>query len=173
MDSTTTIFLIALVAVYIVIRQFTEQQVTWTTLLLLPAVSIYASYTELQDDFAHFLPALLIGAMVIGVVPGIFTGLFRGRHTNVRLDQASGTIYSKPQAASSLMWVALLVLHLGVIALAYSPLGTLWVAGVLSAFASTLFLVSVVVQKWIVYQRYSELQGQRVFTPPFHGQNIR
>jgi hypothetical protein len=165
MDSTQTILLIAAVAIYIIVRQFTEQRVTWTTLLLLPAVSIYASYTELQDDFAHFLPVLLIAAMVIGVLPGVLTGLFRGRHTRVRLDQASGVIYSKPEAASSLMWVGLLVLHIAVIALAYSPLGTLWLTGMLSAFASTLFLVSVSVQKWMVYQQYSLLQGQQMFTP--------
>ncbi len=145
MDSTVFTLLIVVAFVYMIIRQFTEQEITWRSLLILPALSIYGSYLELQSDFSHFAPAFLVMAMAVGVVPGLFAGLFRGQHTKVRLENASGVIYSKPELAA-------------LIALNASPLGTNLLVGMFSACASALFVVSVVVQKFLVYQQYNRYQ---------------
>jgi hypothetical protein len=159
MNDIIIILLVLVALVYLVFRQFTEQQVNWRTLLLLPALSAYASYTELLPAFARFTPLPLIAGLAVGALAGLATGVLRGRATRVRLDSASGQIYSKPQLASSLTWVGLMLVRAAVIALAYTPLDHTLLAGVLIAFGGTVFLVSIATQKFMVYLEYSRLQA--------------
>lgn len=159
MDTTILILVIALLAVYLVVRQFTEQVVTWRTLLLLPAVAAYACYSELQEDFTHFAPALLIVGLLVGILPGLLTGIFRGKHTRVRLDSANGRVLSKPELASSLTWLGLLILHIGVIAAGYLGLNHSIAGGVLTAFVGSFLLVNIIAQKYMVYTQYSRYQN--------------
>ncbi len=155
MDNAVFFLLVFLVFFYMVARQFTEQRITLLSLLLLPLLSAYASYTDLQPAFARFAPLPLVGGLV-----GIATGIFRGRHTRVRLDSASGIVYSKPQLPSSLMWLALLIVRIGVTFLAYTPsLRHNLLVGVLIAFGGTVFLLSISIQKWIVYRQYSSYRA--------------
>ncbi|HEY7414912.1 MAG TPA: hypothetical protein VH593_06955, partial [Ktedonobacteraceae bacterium] len=95
---------IAALAIYAITRQFMEQQVTWLTLVLLPALSAYESYTEWQKEFIHFSPGLLLVGLALGLVLGGATGVYRGLYTRVRLESTSGIAFSKPQLPSSLTW---------------------------------------------------------------------
>lgn len=159
MDTITLVVLIALLAVYLIVRQLTEQAVNWRTLLLLPAVAVYGCYMELQPEFARFAPTLLIVSLLVGIVPGLFAGIFRGQHTRVRLDSARSRVVSKPERASSLMWLGLLILHAAVIAVSYTSLDKSITGAILTAFVGSLLLVSIFAQKFIVYQQYSRYQN--------------
>ena len=152
--------LVALVLfAYLIVRQFTKQRVTPINLLLLPLLSAYASYTELPPVFARFALLPLLAGLMIGALAGLATGILRGKYTSVFLDSSTGQAYSKPQLASSLTWLALLLAHIAVIALDYSPVAHMLIIGVLLAFASTLFLVSIATQKWMVFLQYNRLQA--------------
>lgn len=154
-----TLLIVAVLLVYMVVRQFTEQRVNVINLVLLPVLSGYLSYTELQPDFAHFTALPLLAGLAIGVLAGLASGIFRGRNTRVRLDSTSGQIYAKPLLACSLMWIVLLLVRISVIALNYSPLGHSLLAGVLLACAGALFVVSISTQKVMVFAQYSRLQA--------------
>jgi hypothetical protein len=158
MNNTLIILVVAALAIYAIVRQFTEQQVTPRSLLLLPALSAYASYMDLQPAFARFSPALLIGGLVLGAALGILAGMFRGRHTQVRLDRASGNVFAKPDLICSVAWLVLLVVRIAVIALSYSPLGLNPVVGALTACCGSLFLLSVATQKYMVYVQSRNFQ---------------
>jgi hypothetical protein len=159
MNNIVTILVVLALFAYLIIRQFTEQRVNMVNLLLLPLLSAYACYTELPPAFARFAQLPLLAGLAVGVLTGLATGILRGRYTRVRLDNASGQIYSRPQLVSSLTWLALLLTHIGVIALSYSPLKDEPLVGILTAFASVLFLVSIAVQKLMVYLEYTRLQA--------------
>lgn len=153
MNNTIFFLLLLVVSVYIVIRQFVEQRVTPVTLLLLPLLSVYASYIDLRLAFTRFPPLPLLGGLAFGIIVGLLTGIFRGRHTRVRLDNTSGTVYSKPQIPSSIMWLALLLVRIGVLVLTYSSLNDNLLVGVIIAFGGTVFLFSITTQKFIVFTR--------------------
>lgn len=159
MDTILFGVLIALLAVYLIVRQLTEQAVNWRTLLLLPALAVYGCYMELQPDFARFAPTLLIVSLLAGIVPGLLAGIFRGQHTRVRLDSARGRVLSKPELPSSLMWLGLLILHAAVIAVSYTSLEESIMGAILTAFVGSLLLFSIIAQKFIVYQQYSRYQN--------------
>lgn len=170
--NTTIIYLLLLVVfIYLIVRQFTEQRVTPISLLLLPLLSAYASYTDLRPAFTRFPPLPLVVGLVLGVLVGLATGVLRGRYTRVRLENASGTVYSKPQLPSSLTWLVLFIVRIGVLALAYSPLGHDLLIGVLIAFGGTTFLFSVSTQKVMVflqYNRYRRQVPQLAYDPEKH-----
>jgi hypothetical protein len=151
--------LIGALSIYIIVRQFTEQQVTPISLLLLPLVSAYASYLDLQPAFMRFAPLPLIGGLAVGVLVGVAIGIFRGRNTRVRLESSSGIVYSKPQLPSSIMWLVLLIVRIGVIILTFSPLGHMLLVGIVIAFGGTVFLLSVSTQKWMVFTQYSRYRA--------------
>jgi hypothetical protein len=158
-DNIIVLLLVLIFLLYLIFRQFTEQRVTWRTLLLLPILSVYASYVELVPAFAHFASVLLIIGLALGVLAGLATGIFRGRNTRVRLDGASGLIYARPALPSSLTWLGLLIIRFAVVAVSYSPLSHASWAGVLIAFASALFLLNVITQKFMVYLQSNRLQS--------------
>jgi membrane protein CcdC involved in cytochrome C biogenesis len=153
------LLVVAVLAVYVIIRQFTQQRVTMINLLLLPLLSAYASYNELLPAFGHFTPWPLIAGMAVGLLVGIATGIFRGRYTSVRQDSASGQVYSKPQLASSLMWLALLIVRIAAIVLSTSSLRDNLLTGTLIACGGTLFFFSISTQKAMVFRQFSRLQG--------------
>lgn len=156
--NTLTLVVGSLVLLLLVIRQFTEQAVNWRTLLLLPVLSACASYIDLQWAFAHFSLLLLTLGLASGVLAGLASGIFRGRHTRVRLDPASGMIRSRPEPASSFMWLGLLIVRMGTLILTYAHLQqSNALIGFLTAFGGTVFLVSIATQKYLVYTQYSRL----------------
>lgn len=161
MDNMIILLLVLVLFVYMIIRQFTEQVVSWRSLLILPALSAYGSYTDLVPAFTHFALPPLIAGLALGVLAGLATGIFRGQHTRVRLDSASGNVLSKPELASSLMWLGLLIVRIGVIVMSYSHnnLGlNSTLTAILIAFGGTLFLVSISTQKFMVYLQYNRYQ---------------
>lgn len=158
MNVITIILVVAVLAVYLVVRQFTQQVVTWRTLLLLPLVAIYGCYSELNEDFSHFAPTLLIVSVAVGILPGLLSGIFRGKHTRVSLNSENGNVYSKPELASSLTWLGLLIVHIAAIALSYTLLKDSLPGALLTAFAASLVLFNVVAQKFMLYQQYNRFQ---------------
>ncbi len=151
---------IAALAIYMIARQFMEQRVTWSTLLLLPALSAYASYTEWQTAFLHFSPGLLLVGLALGLVLGVATGVYRGLYTRVRLESASGIVFSKPQLPSSLTWAALFIVRIAAGVLIYRGLErTNMLVSLLTTAASILFLASISTQKFIVYQKAARLRS--------------
>lgn len=152
--------LIAALAIYAIARQFMEQQVTWRTLLLLPAISAYGSYAEWQEEFMHFNVGVLAAGLALGLVLGVATGIYRGIYTRVRLDSVSGLAFSKPQLPSSLTWAGLFVVRIVAGALVYGGQGEKNILiGLLTIATSVLFLVSVSTQKFLVYQKASRLRN--------------
>ena len=161
MNNLIILLVVLVLFVYMVVRQFTEQVVSWRSLLILPAISAYGSYTDLVPAFAHFALAPLMAGLALGALAGLATGIFRGQHTRVRLDSASGNVVSKPELVSSLMWLGLLIVRIGVIVMSYSHnnLGlNSTLTAILIAFGGTLFLVSISTQKFMVYLQYSRYQ---------------
>lgn len=161
MNTAIIYLLIFAVFLYLIVRQFTEQRVTPLSLLLLPLLSAYASYRDLQPAITRFALLPLVGGLALGVLVGLATGVLRGRYTRVRLESASGIVYSKPQLPSSLTWLVLLVVRIGVIALTYSPLGHALLSGVIIAFGGTTFLLSISTQKLMVFWQYHRYRRQR------------
>lgn len=158
MNNMIIILVVVALVVYLIVRQFTEQVVTWRTLLLLPALAVYGSYTEIQPDLSHYAPALLVASLAVGVLPGLLTGIYRGKRTRVRLDSTNGNVYSKPELASSLTWLGLLLVHIAAIALSYTILAHSLAGYLLTAFVGSLLLFSIATQKFIVYQQYNRYQ---------------
>lgn len=151
---------IAALAIYVIARQFTEQKVTWRTLLLLPALSAYESYTEWQTAFIHFSSGLLLVGLALGLALGVATGVYRGLYTRVRLDSARGIAFSKPRLPSSLTWAGLFVVRIVAGVLTYRGLDrTNMLVGLLTIAASILFLASISTQKFIVYQKATGLRS--------------
>ena len=155
---------IAALAIYAIARQFMEQQVTWRTLALLPALSAYGSYSEWQSDFLHFSAGLLVAGLLLGLVLGVATGIYRGMYTRLRLDSATGLAFAKPQLPSSLMWAGLFVVRIAGGVVIYSGLGkTNMLIELLTVAASVLFLASISTQKFIVYQKAARLRNPQSF----------
>lgn len=70
MTSSLLYLVIAVLTIYAIACQFMEQQVTWFTLLLLPALSAYGSYTEWQTEFSAFQSRLASGRPGSGTCAG-------------------------------------------------------------------------------------------------------
>ncbi len=159
MNNILFIVVMSFLVIYLVARQFMQQPVTWTSLLLLPAASAYSSYLDFQAGFSKFAPLPLVAGLIVGALIGVAVGAYRSKYTQVFVDTASNRIVSKPQLRSSGMWLGQLIVRVAIGVLSYSPLGQhSLLIGVASLFISGLFLVSIVTQKFMLYTQYKALQ---------------
>lgn len=163
MNNIVLIVVMSFLVIYLVARQFTQQVVNWSSLLLLPLASAYSSYLDFQAGFEKFAPLPLIAGLAVGVLAGLAIGTYRGKYTQVFVDNASNRIVSKPQLRSSLMWLGQLIVRITIGVLSYSAVGQHnLLIGVASLFISGLFMISIGTQKFILYTQYKRLQQQSI-----------
>lgn len=163
MPASFTYIIIIAVVLYIIVRQFMEQPVQPLMLLGLPALVAYVSYITFQKNLVEALlnPSLLIAALVIGLLPGLCLGLFRGKLVRMRRNNATGITYVKPTPLSITIWIALLVLRIAAIAVTYAGLGGTLAPVILATTAmSALFLGSVVAEKASIFWQWMQLDSQ-------------
>lgn len=160
--SITYIIIIAAV-LYIIVCQFIERPVKPLMLLGLPIAVAYFSYITFEKNLteAFVNPGLLIAALVIGLLPGLCLGLYRGTLVRVRRDAASGITFVKPSRLSITIWITLLVLRITAIAITYSGLGGGLAPVILATTAmSALFLGSIVAEKASIFWQWMQLDTQ-------------
>ncbi len=160
MPASITYIIIIAVVLYIIVCQFIEQPVKPLMLLGLPVAVAYFSYIAFQRNLAEAFvnPGLLIGALVIGLLPGLCLGVFRGTLVRVRRDVASGITYVKPSRLSIAIWITLLVLRIAAIAVTYASLGHGLAPVVLATtIMSGLFLGSIVAEKASIFWQWMQL----------------
>jgi uncharacterized membrane protein len=166
MSSTTltTGVLILAVVIYMITNQFRERPIKPATLIITPALITYYTYTNILAEFAKQVvdPAWLIGALMVGLVPGLVLGFFRGNLAHMRLDAASGKVYARASMLSLILWCLLLVLKIGAAFLTYSPLGkTVLPLILLISILHTLFLGNIVAEKVCLYLRANRYELQQ------------
>jgi len=160
MPASIIYILIIGVILYIIACQFIEQPVKPLMLLGLPVAVAYLSYITFEKNlvqaFVH--PGLLIAALVIGLLPGLCLGVFRGKLVRVRRDAATGITYVKPGRLSIIIWITLLVLRIAAMAVTYSGLGSGLAPVILATTCmSALFLGSIVAEKASIFWQWMQL----------------
>ena len=171
MPASITYILIIGVVLYIIACQFIEQPVKPVMLLGLPALVAYFSYITFQKNLVEALvnPSLLIAAAVVGLLPGLCLGLFRGKLVRIRRNNATGITYVKPTRLSITIWIALLVLRIVAIAVTYSGLGSSLAPVILATTAmSALFLGSIVAEKASIFWQWMQLDSQSLHPVSSH-----
>ena len=163
MPASITYILIIGVILYIIVCQFIEQPVKPLMLLGFPALVAYISYITFEKNLAEAFvnSGLLIAALVIGFLPGLCLGLYRGTLVRVRRDAASGITFVKPSRLSITIWITLLVLRIAAIAVTYSGLGHGLAPVILATTGmSALFLGSIVAEKASICWQWIQLDTQ-------------
>ena len=151
-----TLIIILGVLSYMVVRQFQEQPVRPRMLVLLPAILTYYTYTNIVSELAKPMvdPAFLIACMAVGVILGGLLGWYRGGLVHLRLDRASGLVYSKASTINIVIWMAVLLIKIATAFALYTGLShtSLWIA-LVTAVVSTLFLANIIGGNVRLYQR--------------------
>ncbi|HVB24563.1 MAG TPA: hypothetical protein VNG51_21685 [Ktedonobacteraceae bacterium] len=163
MPASITYILIIGVVLYIIVCQFIEQPIKPLMLLGLPVAVAYLSYITFEKNLAEAFinSGLLIAALVIGLLPGLCLGVFRGKLVCVRRDVATGITYVKPSRLSIIIWITLLVLRIAAIAITFSGLSNGLVPVILATTAmSALFLGSIVAEKASIFWQWMQLDSQ-------------
>ena len=166
-SSLTIGIIILAVVIYMLVRQFQERAVQFPGIFVIPGLLTYYTYTNVEVEFTKHVidPAWLIAALVIGLLPGLTLGFFRGTLAHMRLDTATGRVYAKASTLSLTIWCILLVVKIGAAMLTYSPLGqTLLPLVLLISILHTLFLGNIIAEKYCLYQRAARY-GQRAQQP--------
>jgi len=160
----TTGVLILAVVIYMITNQFRERPIKPATLIILPVLITYYTYTNVAAELAKPVidPTWLVGMLAIGLLAGLVLGYFRGTLAHMRQDVASGRIYTKASKLSLILWSLIFVLKVGAAFLAYSPLGKTALPLILFASLShTLFLGNIVAEKVCLYLRANHYGFQR------------
>ncbi len=157
--------LILILVLYLIARQFMEQEVTMRSLWALPIVIAYYTYTRLQTVYVHFDPTLFNVTIGIAAFAGLVPGLFHGSQMHLRQDQ-NGRIFARSTRKASLLWLGLLILRIACIALSYIPFEqTFWplalALALVTTFISVLFLSFIVVSKLRLFAALSQMQNSR------------
>ncbi len=174
MPASFTYIIIIAVVLYIIVSQFIEQPVKPLLLLGLPVAVAYISYITFEKNLAEAFvnPGLLIAALVIGLLPGLCLGVFRGTLVRVRRDASSGITFVKPSRLSITIWITLLVLRIAAMAVTYSGLGHGLAPVILATTAmSALFLGSVVAEKASIFWQWMQIDTQN--RRPFSSRMVR
>ena len=164
----TTVFP-ALVAgaliIYIIFRQFQERVIQPGSLLLLPALVLYLSYTHLVSEFTHptMSPVFLVAVMGLGLLIGCFIGFYRASIARMRIDDRTGNVLAKASGMGIFIWMVLLVARLAASVVFYGHL--LHPSVLLSlviALISMLFLGNVLAGNLNLYLRARRMTQQGV-----------
>jgi hypothetical protein len=165
MPASITYIIIIAVVLYIIVCQFIEQPVKPLMLLGLPVAVAYISYITFERNLAEAFvnPGLLIAALVIGFLPGLCLGVFRGTLVRVRRDASSGITFVKPGRLSIVIWIMLLVLRIAAMAVTYSGLGHGLAPVILATTVmSALFLGSIVAEKASIFCQWMQFDMQNL-----------
>jgi magnesium-transporting ATPase (P-type) len=174
MPASFTYIIIIAAVLYIIVSQFIEQPVKPLMLLGLPVAVAYISYITFEKNLAEAFvnPGLLIADLVIGLLPGLCLGVFRGTLVRVRRDASSGITFVKPSRLSIVIWITLLVLRIAAMAVTYSGLGHGLAPVILATTAmSALFLGSVVAEKASIFCQWMQIDTQNLL--PFSSRMVK
>jgi Protein of unknown function (DUF1453) len=157
----TTTLLILAVAVYMIARQFMKRPIRGKSLLIIPALIAYYTYTNVVSELTQPLvdTTVLVVLMLVGLALGGGIGLLRGRLAHVWFDARTNTIYAKASTINIFIWLVTLVLKVATGMMLYFNMNHSSVAdAALIAIGTTLFLGSVLAEAAILYLRAAQLQ---------------
>lgn len=155
-SSLITGIIVLAIVIYMIVRQFQERQVTFSGIIIIPAVWAYLTGVNIVVELTkHAIdPTLLIGALIIGLLPGLVLGFYRGNMALLRLDTTADKVYARTTTLSLIIWCILLVVRIGAAVLAYAPVGqTLLPLVLLITVLHALFLGNIIGEKYRLYQR--------------------
>ncbi|HZR41828.1 MAG TPA: hypothetical protein VFB12_17030 [Ktedonobacteraceae bacterium] len=142
-----TLIIILGILIYMVVRQFQERSVQPKMLIILPAILAYYTYTNIVSELAKPMvdPSFLMVCMAVGAILGGLLGWYRGGLVRLRLDPASGLVYSKASTMNIVIWMAVLVIKIATAVALYAGLShtSQWIA-LATAVVSTLFLANII-----------------------------
>jgi hypothetical protein len=148
--------IILAVVVYMIVRQFQERAIKFPGIFIIPALLTYYTCTIIETELTQHIidPTWLLAALVVGLIPGLALGFFRGNLAHLRLDEPTGTVYAKASTLSQIIWSVLLVVRIGSGVLAYIPMGrALLPLVLLLSVMHTLFLGNIIAEKYCLYLR--------------------
>lgn len=147
--------------IYMVTLQFRERAVRFPTLLIMPALLLYYSYTNVTAQLANpQANPLLIGmGLVIGLLLGCVVGWYRGEQAYMRLDSVKGMVFAKASAVSLVIWFIFLVLKVATTVVLYMGLAhTSMLLALVIAAMTALFLGNVLAERICLLQRGLQYQ---------------
>ena len=159
-----TILLVLGLVIYMIVRQFQEQAVRFPALLVIPAVLVYYTYTNVVAELTHPLisPLLIVAGLVVGLILGGVIGWYRGGLARLRLDSATAMVFAKASALSMVVWCVFFVLKIATSVGFYMGLAqTSALFALVMAVVTTLFLGNVLAEKARLYQRSTRYQVRR------------
>jgi hypothetical protein len=157
----TTTLLILAVAVYMIARQFMKRPITGKSLLILPALITYYTYTNIVGELAQPLvnETVLVVLMLLGLGIGGVIGVVRGRLARVWFDARTNTTYAKGSTITIVIWLVTLVFKVATGLMLYFNMDHASVAdAALVAIGTTLFLGNVLAEAAMLYLRAAQLQ---------------
>jgi hypothetical protein len=168
MSSSFTIGIIILaVVIYMIVRQFQERAIKFPAIFIIPALLTYYTCITIETEVTKHIidPTWLFGALIVGLLPGLTLGFFRGNLAHLRLDASTGTVYAKASTLSQIIWCILLAVRIAAAVLSYTPVGqTLLPLVLLLSVMHTLFLGNIIAEKYCLYLR-SNRYGRGVQQP--------
>ena len=165
-SSLTIGIIIIAVVIYMIVRQFQERAVQFPGIFILPALLTYYTCTSIATELTQHMidPTWLMIALIVGLLPGLALGFFRGNLAHLRLDMTTSAVYAKASTLSLIIWSILLVCKIVAAMLSYMPVGqTLLPLVLLLSVMHTLFLGNILAEKYCLYQRAARYrQGVQV-----------
>jgi hypothetical protein len=167
-SSIITLIIIVAVVIYMIVRQFQEQTIKPRSLLILPLLITYYTYTSIVEQLTTPLvnASMLIVAMIVGLCAGGLLGTFRGRLARMRFDVATGLVKSKASTLNIVLYLLILVVRIGadtLLALHMNHASVLLALTI--AFLTTLFLGNILAEKATLYLRSQRFQTSGLETP--------
>src|SRR5579859_710789 len=154
-----TILLVLGLVIYMIVRQFQEQAVRFPALLVIPAVLVYYTYTNVVAELTHLL---IVAGLVVGLILGGVIGWYRGGLARLRLDSATAMVFAKASVLSMVVWCVFFVLKIATSVGFYMGLAqTSVLFALVMAVVTTLFLGNVLAEKARLYQRSTRYQLRR------------
>ncbi len=158
-----TLVLVVAVVIYMIVRQFQEQTIKPRSLLILPLLITYYTYTSIVEELTNPLvnTSILIAIMVVGLCAGGLLGAFRGSQTRMRFDVTTGLVKSKASTLNIVLYLVTLVIRIVAETMLYLHMNHSSVLLALTiALLTTLFLGNILAEKATLY-----LRSQRFQTP--------
>jgi hypothetical protein len=163
-----TLVIVLVVVVYMIVRQFQEQTIRPRSLLILPLLITYYTYTSIVEQLTTPLvnASLLIVMLVVGLFAGGLLGTFRGRQARMRFDATTGLVKSKASSLNIVLYLITLVVRIAaetLLALHMNHDSVLLALTI--AFLTTLFLGNVLAEKTTLYLRAQRFHSSTLEHP--------
>jgi hypothetical protein len=164
----TTLIIVLVVVVYMIVRQFQEQTIKPRSLLILPLLITYYTYTSIVTQITHPLVdvSILLVMMVIGLCAGGLLGVFRSSRARMRYDVRTQQVKSKASTINIVLYLLTLAVRIAaetMLALHLNRHSVPLALGI--AFLTTLFLGNILAEKATLYVRSQRLTTASLLSP--------